>query len=154
YWLRKPGPNCQVAVAYTGAVAPEAIQAVGLMAEDRRDVGLLSVTSADRLNAGWTAAQRARERGLVNARSHIERLMADVPPHAGIITVCDAHPATLGWLGAIHGHRTRPLGVEHFGQTGSIGDLYRHYGIDANAIIDAAESLTSGAPVLHRKMAV
>ena len=56
YWLREPGPNCQVVVAYTGAVAPEAIQAVGLMAEDRRDVGLLAVTSADRLNAGWTAA--------------------------------------------------------------------------------------------------
>ena len=33
-------------------------------------------------------------------------------------------------------------------------DLYRHYGIDANAIIDAAESLTSGAPVRHRKLAV
>ena len=49
------------------------------MAEDRRDVGLLAVTSADRLNAGWTAAQRARERGLVHARSHIERLLADLP---------------------------------------------------------------------------
>src|SRR5688572_32179688 len=42
--------------------SPEAIEAVGLMGEDRRDVGLLAVTSADRLNAGWTAAQRARER--------------------------------------------------------------------------------------------
>src|SRR4029077_12175098 len=81
YWLRKPGPNCQVVVAYAGAVAPEAIQAVGLLAEDRRDVGLLAVTSADRLTAGWTAAQRARERGLVHARSHIERLLADVPSH-------------------------------------------------------------------------
>src|SRR5438270_1018287 len=92
YWLRAPGPNCQVVVAYTGAVAPEAIEAIGLMAEDRRDVGLLAVTSADRLNAGWTAAQRARERGLVNARAHIDRLMADVPPHAAIVTVCDAPP--------------------------------------------------------------
>src|SRR6187399_1623811 len=82
YWLRKPGPNCQVVVAYTGAVAPEAIQAVGLMAEDRRDVGLLAVTSADRLNAGWTAASRARERGLVHARSHVERLLGGLPPHA------------------------------------------------------------------------
>ncbi|MGA7972963.1 MAG: transketolase, partial [Pseudolabrys sp.] len=62
YWQRKPGPNAQVIVAYTGAIAPEAIAAIGLMAEDRRDVGLLAVTSADRLNAGWTAAQRARER--------------------------------------------------------------------------------------------
>jgi pyruvate dehydrogenase E1 component len=151
YWLRRPGPNCQVVVAYTGAVAPEAIQAVGLMAEDRRDVGLLAVTSADRLNAGWTAAQRARERGLVHARSHIEKLLADVPSHCGIVSVLDGHPATLAWLGAVHGHRVRPLGVEHFGQTGSIPDLYRHYGIDANAIIAAAAALTPGRPIRHLK---
>jgi len=151
YWQRPPGPNCQVVVAYTGAVVPEAIQAVGLMAEDRRDVGLLAVTSADRLNAGWTAAQRARERGLVHARSHIEKLMADVPSHCGIVTVLDGHPATLAWLGAVHGHRVRPLGVEHFGQTGSIPELYRHYGIDANAIVAAAAALTPGRPIRHLK---
>ena len=74
-----PGRTRRSSSPITGAVAPEAIEAVGLMAEDRRDVGLLAVTSADRLNAGWTAAQRARERGLVHARSHVERLLADVP---------------------------------------------------------------------------
>jgi pyruvate dehydrogenase E1 component len=151
YWLRKPGPNCQVVVAYTGAIAPEAIQATGLMGEDRRDVGLLAVTSADRLNAGWTAASRARERGLVHARSHVERLLADVPAHCGIVTVCDAHPGTLAWLGAVHGHRVRPLGVEHFGQTGSLPDLYRHYGIDANAIVAAAQAIAPGRPIRHLK---
>jgi pyruvate dehydrogenase E1 component len=149
YWLRKPGPNAQVVVAYTGAVAPEAIEAVGLMAEDRRDVGLLAVTSADRLNAGWTAAQRARERGLVHARSHIERLVEDVPTNCGIVTVLDGHPATLAWLGAVCGHRTRGLGVEHFGQTGSLADLYRHYGIDANAIVAAAQAIAPGRPIRH-----
>ena len=151
YWQRLPGPNAQVVVAYTGAVAPEAIKAVGLMAEDRRDVGLLAVTSADRLNAGWTAAQRARERGLVHARSHIERLLADVPPHCGIVTVLDGHPATLAWLGAVLGHRTRGLGFEHFGQTGSLADLYEHYGIDANAIIAAAQAIAPGRPIRHLK---
>ena len=151
YWLRRPGPNAQVIVAYTGAIAPEAIEAVGLMAEDRRDVGLLAVTSADRLNAGWTAAQRARERGLVHARSHIERLLADVPAHCGIVSVIDGHPATLAWLGAVAGHRTRPLGVEHFGQTGSLAELYRHYGIDANAIVAAAQAIAPGRPIRHLK---
>ncbi len=149
YWLRKPGPNCQVVVAYTGAVAPEAIQAVGLMAEDRRDVGLLAVTSADRLNAGWTAAWRARERGLEHARSHIERLFAGLPPHCGIVSVLDGHPAALAWLGAVQGHRVRPLGVEHFGQTGSIAELYRHYGIDTHAVIAAAEAIAPGRPIRH-----
>jgi pyruvate dehydrogenase E1 component len=149
YWLREPGPNCQVVIAYTGAVAPEAIAAVGLMAEDRRDVGLLAVTSTDRLNAGWTAAMRARERGLVHARSHIERLFGNLPPHCGIVSVLDGHPATLAWLGAVNGHRVRSLGVEHFGQTGSIPDLYRHYRIDSNSIIAAAQAITPGKPIRH-----
>jgi len=149
YWLREPGPNCEVVVAFTGAVAPEAIQAVGLMAEDRRDAGLLAVTSADRLNAGWTAAQRARERGLLNVRCHVERLLTDLPGHCGIVTVLDGHPATLAWLGAVGGHRVRALGVEHFGQTGSVADLYRHYGIDTNAIVAAAQAIAPGRPIRH-----
>jgi len=149
YWMRRPGPNAQVVVAYTGAIAPEAIEAVGLMAEDRRDVGLLAVTSSDRLNAGWTAASQARENGLVHAKSHIERLLEDLPPHCGLVTVIDGHPATLAWLGGVAGHRTRALGVEHFGQTGSLADLYRHFGIDAASIIRAAQALTPGRPMRY-----
>ena len=153
YWIRRPGPNAQVVVAYAGAVAPEAIEAVGLMAEDRRDVGLLAVTSADRLHAGWSAAQEARENGFAGARSHVERLLAEAPPHCGLVTVLDGHPATLGWLGSVHGHRTRALGVSHFGQTGSIADLYRHFGIDAAGIVRAAQAVAPGRPIRHLRSA-
>ena len=149
YWMRKPGPNAQVVVAYTGAVAPDAIEAVGLMAEDRRDVGLLAVTSAGRLHAGWNAASLARETGATQARSHVERLLAEVPAGCGLITVLDGHPATLGWLGAVLGHRTRALGVSRFGQTGTVADLYRHYGIDAAGIVRAALALAPGRPIRH-----
>jgi pyruvate dehydrogenase E1 component len=151
YWLRPPGPNCQVVVAYAGAVAPEAVQAVGLLADSRRDIGLLAVTSADRLNAGWAAAMRARERGLVQARSHVERVLEGLPAHCGIVTVLDGHPATLAWLGSVCGHRVRALGIEHFGQSGAIPDLYRHYGIDANAIVAAAEAIAPGRPIPYLK---
>ncbi len=141
YWLRPPGPNPEVIVAYSGTVAPEAIEAVGMMAEDWHDAGLLAVTSADRLNAGWTAAARARERGRTDAESHIERLLAPLPRHCGIVTVLDGHPATLGWLGSVAGHRVRALGIEHFGQTGTLTDLYRAYGIDRRAIAQAGQTL-------------
>jgi pyruvate dehydrogenase E1 component len=155
YWLREPGPNAEVVVAYTGAVAPEAIEATGFIGESRRDVGLLAITSVDRLHSGWTGARNLRRaRRGVQHLSHIEQLLAPLPRDCGIVTVIDGHPAALGWLGSVRGHRVEALGVEHFGQTGSIDELYRTYGIDANAIIDAAESLTAGAPVLHRKMAV
>lgn len=150
YWLRPPGPNAEIVVAYTGAVAAEAIEAVGLMAEDRRDVGLLAATSADRLNAGWTAACKARENGFLDATSHIERLLSAVPANCRLVTVIDGHPATLAWLGSVLGHRTRSLGVEHFGQTGSIAELYRHFGIDAYGILAAAQGLSpDGRPLRY-----
>ena len=76
-----------------------------------------------------------------------------VPPHCTLVTVLDGHPATLAWLGSALGRRTRALGVEHFGQTGTIADLYRHYGIDANAIIAAAQAIAPGRPIRHLDVA-
>ena len=148
YWLRKPGPNCEIVIAYQGAVADQAIAAAGLIGTTRRDIGVLAVTSADRLNAGWTAAQRERARGNSQAISHVERLLGDLPRQCRLITVIDGHPATLAWLGSVAGHATIPHGVEHFGQTGTIGDLYRHFEIDRDALVASANGLTSG-PRIH-----
>ena len=53
--------------------------------------------------------------------------------------VIDGHPATLSWLGAVRGQRIQPLGVDRFGQSGDIPDLYAAYGIDAEAIEAAVE---------------
>ena len=149
YWLRPPGPNAEIVVACAGAVTPEAIAALGLLGEDRKDAGLLVVTSADRLNAAWQAAERARQRGNAGALSLVERLLGNLSRECGLVTVVDGHPATLAWLGGVYGHRVKALGVEHFGQTGTIGDLYRHYGIDANAIVHAAQAAAPGRPVRH-----
>jgi len=55
----------------------------------------------------------------------------------------------LSWLGAVAGHRVRALGVSQFGQTGSIAELYRYYGIDSAAIISAVGHLTQGRPIRH-----
>lgn len=147
YWLRKPGPNCEIVIAYQGAVAPEAIRAAGIIGESRRDIGVLAVTSADRLNAGWTASQRARARGNPKATCHIEALLQGLSRESKILTVIDGHPATLSWLGSVCGHQTIPLGVEHFGQTGTIGDLYQHFGINAEAIVEKVNGLTQGRSI-------
>lgn len=144
YWLRKPGPNCDVVIAYQGVVASEVIKAAGLIGEARRDIGVLAVTSADRLHAGWETAQQARSCGQNGQQSHIETLFSGLPSHCTIVSVIDGHPATLSWPGAVAGHRTIPLGVGHFGQTGTIGDLYRHHNIDAAAIVERVNRLTQG----------
>jgi pyruvate dehydrogenase E1 component len=136
-----------VVIAYQGAVADEAIAAAGRIGAARRDIGVLAVTSADRLNAGWTAAQRERARGNPAALCHVERLLAPLPRHCSLVTVLDGHPATLGWLGSVAGHRVIAHGVEHFGQTGTIGDLYGHFRIDRDALVASVSALTGGQPL-------
>jgi pyruvate dehydrogenase E1 component len=61
YWLREPGPGAELAIAYCGAVAPEALAAHEAVAEDVPQAGLLAITSPDRLHrAGRRRALAAR----------------------------------------------------------------------------------------------
>ena len=75
--------------------------------------------------------------------------MAGLPSFCGLVTVIDGHPASLGWLGSVCGHRTRSLGVQNFGQSGTIEDLHRHYGIDARGIVNAVQAIAPGRPLRH-----
>ena len=137
YWLREPAPGAELAIVYTGAVAPQALEAFETIAEEVPGAGLLAVTSADRLNAGWTAAAKARQTQGDGATAPVEDLLAPLAPDAGLVTVLDGHPATLSWLGSVRGHRVHPLGVEHFGQSGTVSELHASYRIDTDAILDA-----------------
>jgi pyruvate dehydrogenase E1 component len=151
YWLEPPANGSDLAIIYTGAIAPEAIEAFHEIRDLVPGAGLLAVTSADRLNAGWNAAQRARQNGDGQARSHIEALLAPLARQAGLVSVIDGHPATLAWIGAVRGQRLESLGVEHFGQSGDLPDLYAHYRINAGAIVGACQSVCRSRAVLKAK---
>jgi pyruvate dehydrogenase E1 component len=137
YWRHPPENGGELAIVYTGATAPQAEAAFAAIREEVPGAGLLAVTSADRLNAGWTAAEKARQTGGGHAPSWVERLLSPLARDAALVTVLDGHPATLAWLGAVRGHRVQALGVEHFGQSGTLSDLYASYRIDEDAILDA-----------------
>ncbi len=130
YWLRAPGEQADLAVISVGAVTPEAIEAVAQLGARHPSVGLMVVTSADLLHRGWL------ERPGI---STIDTLLMPLARDAALVTVTDAHPAILSWLGAVRGHRITPLGVGDFGQSGDIPDLYAAYSINAEAIEVAAE---------------
>ena len=131
YWLRAPGEQAELAVIASGAVAPEAIEAVARLGARHPRIGLMIATSADLLHRGWLE----RPGGSV-----IDTLLKPLARDAALVTVGDAHPAMLSWLGAVRGQRIAPLGVSTFGQSGDIPDLYAAYGIDADAIAAAAEA--------------
>ncbi len=144
YWQVAPAAGAELAIVYCGAVAPEAMEAHRQVVEDVPGAGLLAVPSLDAIHADWLAARRAPSAGGARPRAHIERLLAALSPEGALVTVIDAHPAALSWLGAVGRHRVYPLGVERFGQSGNIPELYRLYGIDADAILDACAAACVG----------
>ena len=145
YWVEPPAAGARIAIAYQGPVAPEALAAFDELRAEEPGAGLLAITSPDRLHAGWLASRRAARQGPGAAPSAVERLLAPLAPGAAIVSVLDGHPAAHAWMGGVRGHRVVPMGVDHFGQAGDIPDLYREYGLDAEAILDAcAQALLEG----------
>ena len=79
----------------------------------------------------------------MKASAHIEDILAPLAPGSALVTVLDGHPAAHSWLGAVRGQRVMALGPDHFGQSGTVAELYREYEMDADAILDAcAEALS------------
>ena len=144
YWLRKPAGGAEAALVYSGALAPEALAAWDALKDDVPGLGLLAITSPDLLHRGWSARAAGRWKGGGAEPSHIERLLAPLAPGAGLVTLLDGAPASLSWLGGVRGQRVSPLGVDRFGQTGDLHDLYREYRLDVEAIVEAAAELFLG----------
>jgi pyruvate dehydrogenase E1 component len=136
HWVVPPAEGARIAVGYQGPVAPEAAAAFAELAGEEPGAGLLAITSPDRLYADWTHALQARREGR-RQQAHIEQILTPLAPGAALVTVLDGHPATHAWLGSVRGHRVVPMGPDHFGQSGDIPDLYRAYGMDSEAILDA-----------------
>ena len=138
YWLIPPADGARIAIVYSGAVVPEVIEAYEQIKEEIPGLGVMAITSFDRLYHEWQRSQVDDVEGGSNTDCHIINLLAPLHSDAVLITVQDAHPATLSWLGSATGRKLLPLGVTEFGQSGNIQDLYREYGIGVDAIIDAA----------------
>jgi pyruvate dehydrogenase E1 component len=137
YWLRPPAPGGGLALVYCGAIAPEALAAFEAIKEDYPSAGLLAVTSPDVLHANWTASGRSRWTEGKPFLSVAEQLLSVLDRDATLVTVIDGSPAALSWLGSVRGQRVRALGMERFGQSGDLPDLYEKYRLNAEAIIDA-----------------
>ncbi|MEQ8406116.1 MAG: hypothetical protein RKE49_13545 [Oceanicaulis sp.] len=139
YWLREPADGAKLAICFTGVLAPEALEALEQAKQIDPGAGLLAVPSPDRAHRGWTAGRKAKVRDEWTRPSAIDHLLSRLSPDAKLVTVIDGAPQTLSWLGSVKGHQTTALGVETFGQTGDLPDLYEAYGISAAKILEACE---------------
>ncbi|GHF16949.1 pyruvate dehydrogenase E1 component [Kordiimonas sediminis] len=140
YWQEQPEEGAELAIIYTGAVAPEAKAAFDSILEDVPGAGLMAVPSPDQVHKAWSKSIRDLGADNINEPCHIRQLLSRLSPNAKLVTVIDGAPTTLSWLGSVCGHRVMPLGIDRFGQSGSINELYREYRIGTDAIVDACAS--------------
>ena len=126
-----------VYLAGSGAVLPEVLAAATELGEEGIAAHVIDVTSADRLYRGWQQAMRHAIR-TATAPSIPGALRTVFPSRAPLVTVHDASSHTMSWLGSALGVPAVSLGVDSFGQSGTIGDLYRAHDLDPGSIVNAA----------------
>ncbi|HTX07834.1 MAG TPA: pyruvate dehydrogenase [Solirubrobacteraceae bacterium] len=133
YRLRAAAAPPRLTLTGMGAVMPQVLAAADELASDGIGVDVVCITSADLLHRALQARSGLRDGD--------DCILDDLFPRdraAPIVSVLDGHPHTLSFLAAIHGSPITSLGVQDFGQSGDIEDLYRYYGIDSETIVGAA----------------
>lgn len=126
-------------IVTSGALVPEAIEAAHVLLAEGIPANVLNLTSPRRLFESWQNIPRDNGPQLNEPTNDpFGWLIPLTERYAPIVTVMDGSAHALSWLGSVFGTPVIPLGVNRFGQSGSRPDLYRHYGIDADAIVNAA----------------
>ena len=107
-----------------GAVMPEVLTAAAELADEGIAATVVDVTSPDRLYRAW---QRTLRQGVrtATAPSIPGAIRSAFGHRAPVVTVHDAASHAMSWLGSALGVPAVSLGVDSFGQSGSVADLYR-----------------------------
>jgi pyruvate dehydrogenase E1 component len=134
-----PPDSPVVEIVAAGSVIPEAVAAVRALHHEEVAANLIVATSAERLAAGQHGGRvDAIRRFGPDETGHLATLIPPSERRAPIVTVADAASHALSFVGSAFGAPVVPLGVDTFGQSGTIPDLFAAAGIDTQHIVDAA----------------
>ncbi|MFM7694308.1 MAG: transketolase-like TK C-terminal-containing protein, partial [Actinomycetota bacterium] len=141
YRLAEPAvadPASRVVIVTCGAMVPQALAARDLLADEDVAATIINITSPDRLFRALRTRTGALRSGRLSDPSILERLVRPEERGLPLVTVHDAAPHALAFLGAAFGSPLIPLGVDRFGQCGSQPEVYEWLDLSAEAIAEAA----------------
>jgi pyruvate dehydrogenase E1 component len=139
---RRPG----VTIVTTGVMAPEALAAAFELDAEGVQASVVHLTSPDRVYRSWRAGlvRSAASARVVRAPSHLDELVPVAQRVWPVVSVHDAASHSLAWIGSALGTRQYALGVDRFGESGTIADLHELTGIDTGSIVNAALLAVAG----------
>ncbi|MEE8457986.1 MAG: 1-deoxy-D-xylulose-5-phosphate synthase N-terminal domain-containing protein [Acidimicrobiia bacterium] len=139
YRLREPDQGEPLILAASGPVMPEVLAAADLLADEGVAVTVLDITSLNLLYHGWQRelTEATRTSTIPSGTGHIETLIRPDERSAPIVTIHDAASHSMAWLGSVYGQRAVPIGVDRFGESGTIHELYESFGFLAHQVATA-----------------
>lgn len=126
-----------VYLASSGAVMPEVLAAAKQLALEGVIAHVIDFTSLGRVFGSW---QRTLKQGIRTATtpSLPGVLRTTFTEKAPIVSVHDGSSHAMAWLGSALGMPQVAMGVDNFGQSGNIPDLYAIHDLNAESIINGA----------------
>ena len=120
-----------------GAVMPEVLAAAEELAAEGVIAHVVDVTSPGRLYGSW---QRTLKQGIrtANTPSFPGAMRPIFSERAPIVSIHDSSSHALAWLGSALGAPQVAMGVDSFGQSGNIPDLYKIHDLDSGSIVNGA----------------
>ncbi len=132
---RAADPGCQpgrntVEIWATGVMVPGAVRASEELLQDGIYANVVNCVSPGLVYRTWQDATH-------ESLKHLRPAPVQMPVSGPVVTVIDAHPAALAWVGSMLGRKAYPLGVVRFGESGLPADLYQACKIDWESIYAA-----------------
>ena len=129
-----------VTIVTTGAMAPEAIDAAAALDDEGVQATVVHLTSPDRVYRSWRAVYAEATSSALPIRkpSHLHRLVPKTERRRPVVSVHDAASHSLAWIGSALGTQQISLGVDRFGESGTIADLHAVTGISAANVVNGA----------------
>ena len=120
-----------------GAVMPEVLEAAAELANEGVIAHVVDVISPGRLYGSW---QRTLKQGIrtANTPSFPGAMRPIFSERAPIVSIHDSSSHALAWLGSALGAPQVAMGVDSFGQSGNIPDLYKIHDLDSGSIVNGA----------------
>jgi len=127
----------EINLVSTGVVIPEVLLAAQQLASRGIIANVIDVVSPSRVFQNWQESAKSAIQNInhLQGTNFIETLISNKNP---IVSIHDASSHAMSWIGSALGVYQIALGVDAFGQSGTIPDLYRINNLDTESIVKAA----------------
>ncbi|MBV68994.1 MAG: transketolase [Pelagibacterales bacterium] len=131
YWFKNNYKELDLLIVTTGVIIGEVINCLNTLKEENLNIGVFVVTSPDELYKDWVYSTKK-----INYKSHLEKKLQNIDTNTPIISIIDGHSSALSWIGSVKGQKVIPMGVNNFGKSGDLKEVYELNEINLNSIVD------------------